>query len=65
MNLRDLPGLPAWVVRRVAGAVHPDVEVIDPPAGVHVDWHVPIVLRDGITLRVNVFRPQTRFFAPV
>ena len=48
----------ARVVRRVAGAVHPDVEVIDPPAGIHVDWNVGVVLRDGITLRVNVFRPQ-------
>ena len=58
MNLRDLPGMGARVVRRVAGAVHPDVEVIDPPAGIHVDWNVGVVLRDGITLRVNVFRPQ-------
>ena len=56
--MRLVPGMPARVVRRVRGAVHPDVQVTDPPAGIHVDWNVPVVLRDGVTLRVNVFRPQ-------
>lgn len=43
---------------RVSGAVRPHVEVTPAPAGVHVDWDVPVVVRDGTTLRVNVFRPE-------
>lgn len=35
----------------------PPVRVDDPPAGITVDWDMPVVVRDGTRLRVNVFRP--------
>ncbi|MTD55288.1 CocE/NonD family hydrolase [Amycolatopsis pithecellobii] len=38
--------------------LRPDVRVTDPPAGVVFDRDVPVVVRDGITLRANVFRPE-------
>ncbi len=28
------------------------------PAGIHLEWDVPVTVRDGRKLRVNVFRPQ-------
>jgi uncharacterized protein len=36
--------------------VRPDVEVTPGPA-MTIDWDVPITVRDGTVLRVNVFRP--------
>jgi hypothetical protein len=35
------------------------------PAGIHVDWNVPVKVRDGTTLRVNVFRPAGDAPVPV
>lgn len=50
--------------RRFSNAVRPSVKVSPAPAGVQVDWNVPVVLRDGTTLRVNVFRPMQDAPAP-
>jgi predicted acyl esterase len=38
--------------------VRPQITITDPPAGATVDWDVPVVMRDGVRLRVNVFRPE-------
>jgi predicted acyl esterase len=42
----------------VRNAISPNVKVEPVPADVHVDWDVPVSVRDGTVLRVNVFRPQ-------
>ncbi len=52
----------AWRVRRAA---HPLVEVTPPPSDVNVEWDVSVALRDGVTLRLNVFRPITDDPVPV
>ncbi|HEX2903552.1 MAG TPA: CocE/NonD family hydrolase [Jatrophihabitans sp.] len=43
--------------RRLRTAVRPEVRVGAPPPDVQVEWNLPIRLRDGVTLRANVFRP--------
>ena len=46
----------AWsTLRRL---VHPEITITDPPDGVTVDWDVPVAVRDGTSLRVNIFRPD-------
>ena len=35
------------------------------PPDVHADWNVPAKVRDGTTLRVNVFRPDESGTYPV
>ncbi|MFN8169702.1 MAG: CocE/NonD family hydrolase [Candidatus Nanopelagicales bacterium] len=59
-----VPGIAARARRRLAGAARPRVEVSEPAAGIEVDWDVPVVVRDGTTLRVNVFRPARGGSAP-
>lgn len=45
----------AWtMVRRL---IRPPITITDPPAGAVAEWDVPVPMRDGVTLRVNVFRP--------
>ncbi|MGV1791939.1 CocE/NonD family hydrolase [Rhizobium sp. A37_96] len=46
----------AW--RRLKNLFHPDVTITKAPPGLHADWDVPVAMRDGVTLRVNVFRPE-------
>jgi predicted acyl esterase len=46
----------AW--RVVGNAIRPGVEVMPVTHPMDVDWNVPIGMRDGAVLRVNVFRPQ-------
>mgnify|MGYP000845688213 CR=1 FL=1 len=58
------PSLAARATHRVQGALRPRVEVTPAPEGVVVDWDVPVVVRDGTTLRVNVFRPADGVPAP-
>jgi uncharacterized protein len=50
------PGKSAW--RFLRNVIRPDVRVTALPRGIHTDWDVPVTVRDGTTLRVNVFRPQ-------
>jgi predicted acyl esterase len=51
--------------QRLEHAVRPDVEVAPAPTeGVVVDWDVPVPVRDGTVLRVNVFRPADGAPAP-
>ena len=58
------PSIPARARRRLGNALHPRVQVSPAPAGIEVDWDVPVVVRDGTTLRVNVFRPADGVAAP-
>lgn len=65
----------AWTARaaaamRLAGKrlrtlVHPNVIVGKAPPNVHADWNLPVKVRDGTTLRVNVFRPSEPGTYPV
>jgi predicted acyl esterase len=59
------PGLLERARRRFRGALRPAVEVSPAPEGVAVEWDVPVVVRDGTTLRANVFRPADDRPAPV
>ncbi len=52
-------------LRFVGNVIRPDVEVYKASSDIHVDWDVPIRLRDGTVLRVNVFRPRTAEPVPV
>ncbi len=52
-------------LRFITNVVKPNVEVYKAPDDIHIDWDVPIVLRDGTVLRVNVFRPRTAEPVPV
>jgi predicted acyl esterase len=47
----------AWTTMR--RLLRPPVTITDPPAGAVAEWDVPVPMRDGIRLRVNVFRPAS------
>ncbi len=51
--------------RRLRTIVHPNVIVGKVPSNVHADWDLPVKIRDGTTLRVNVFRPTEPGAYPV
>ncbi len=51
--------------RFLRNAIRPGVEVTKVPANILLDWDVPVVVRDGTTLRVNVFRPNVDAPVPV
>ena len=38
--------------------MRPQITITDPPVGATVDWDVAVAMRDGVRLRVNVFRPD-------
>ena len=45
-------------IRFVRHAIWPNVQVTAASLEIHVDWNVPVRVRDGTVLRVNVFRPK-------
>src|SRR4051812_14111165 len=47
-----------WALRRLSHRVRPLVRIGDPPSGVRVDRDVEVRARDGVTLRVDVYRPE-------
>jgi hypothetical protein len=49
----------------LGNAIRPKVRVYPVPAGIQADWDTPVAVRDGATLRVNVFRPSSGQPAPV
>jgi predicted acyl esterase len=51
--------------RRVRTAVRPRVAVTSLPAGIRVERDLPLTLRDRVTLRANVFRPEADGRFPV
>ena len=58
---------PGWryAVGRLRGILSPRVAVTPPPSGVRVERDVGVAVRDGTTLRVNVFRPESEGRYPV
>lgn len=51
--------------RRLRNIARPNVRVTPPPDGVTLERDVEVVVRDGTTLRVNVFRPAGGGACPV
>ena len=51
--------------RRLRTFIHPNVIVGEAPPNVHAEWNLPVKVRDGTTLRVNVFRPNEPGTYPV
>src|SRR6201995_3362483 len=51
------PGAFAYARTRIPAALRPPVPVSPMPAGVTKDEDVPVRMRDGVTLRLNLFRP--------
>ncbi|UPG67138.1 CocE/NonD family hydrolase [Gordonia hongkongensis] len=51
------PGALRYGLRRVRNAVRPPVTIYPAPDDMIKDADVPVVMRDGVTLRVNVYRP--------
>jgi uncharacterized protein len=52
------PGAARYAVRRLPGLLRPPVRVDEPPTGtLSVLRDLPVVVRDGTTLRVNVVLP--------
>ena len=47
-----------WALRRLSHRVRPLVRISDPPSGVRVDRDVEVPARDGVILRVDVYRPE-------
>jgi predicted acyl esterase len=50
---------------RLAGALKPPLTITPPPAGIRFERDVEVRVRDGTTLRVNVFRPEASGRYPV
>ena len=60
------PGAVRYALSRLPALLHPPVSVYEPPAGSLSKLHdVPVVERDGTTLRVNVVLPAGRGRFPV
>ncbi|MFG2435799.1 CocE/NonD family hydrolase [Streptomyces sp. NPDC048508] len=51
------PGAAAYARRRIAAALHPPVTVYPMPSDVQKEEDVAVRMRDGVTLRLNLFRP--------
>jgi len=51
------PGAAAYARARRKTLLHPPVTVYRMPADVRKDEDVPVRMRDGVTLRLNLFRP--------
>ena len=51
--------------KNLARVLRPDVRITDPPTGVRFERDVPVVVRDGTTLRANVVRPEADGRYPV
>jgi predicted acyl esterase len=55
----------ASAFRFVRHAINPNVQVDPAPSDIQIDWDVPVRMRDGVILRVNIFRPRTTARVPV
>ena len=52
-------------IRFVRNLVCPGVEITKAPSTIRADWNVAVKVRDGTTLRVNIFRPFSESPVPV
>jgi uncharacterized protein len=57
-DVRTGDGSWARALSSLGRLVRPDITITDPPDDVTVEWDVPVAMRDGTRLRVNVFRPD-------
>ncbi len=55
----------AYVFNRIHGMLRPPVKVAEPPEGIVFEQDVLVKTRDGIALRVNVYRPSAAGQYPV
>ena len=58
------PGAFAYARKRRRAAMHPPVTVYPMPADVTKEEDVPVQMRDGVVLRLNLFRPSGRGAVP-
>ena len=57
---------PLWfAIQRIKTALSPNVTITPAPRSILAQWDVPIAMRDGVTLRANVFRPEGDARVPV
>lgn len=63
--VRSSVGPASLALRRLRNALRPAVTITKAPRDIHVDWNVPVKVRDGTVLRVNVFRPSGDAPVPV
>ncbi len=54
-----------FAIRRIKTALSPNVTITPAPPSILAEWDVPITMRDGVTLRANVFRPKSDAPVPV
>lgn len=59
------PGALVYARARCRAALHPPVSVYPMPAGITKDEDVEVRMRDGVTLRLNLFRPAGQGPFPV
>ncbi|MET7411293.1 CocE/NonD family hydrolase [Streptomyces rubiginosohelvolus] len=52
------PGAASYARRRIRAALRPPVTVYAMPPDITKDQDVPVRMRDGVTLRLNLFRPS-------
>lgn len=57
MSVAELGSTLRYATGRIAGILRPRVRVTPAPADIVSEWDLPVAMRDGVTLRVNVFRP--------
>ncbi|WP_319430923.1 CocE/NonD family hydrolase [Mycobacterium sp. RTGN5] len=55
---RRRPGTAAYARQRVRAFLHPPITVVPAPADLIKDHDVAVRMRDGVTVRVNVYRPS-------
>ncbi len=60
----EAPGL-GYTLRRLGRVAFPNVKVTPPAPGIVFEHNVGIRMRDGVTLRVNLFRPKREGRFPV
>ncbi|AKK26478.1 CocE/NonD family hydrolase [Mycobacterium sp. EPa45] len=51
------PGAAAYARRRIRSFLHPPVSVVPAPTDLIKDHDVAVPMRDGVTLRANIYRP--------
>lgn len=60
----EAPGI-SYALRRLGRVAFPNVTITPPAPGIIFERDVGVRMRDGVTLRVNVFRPQREGKFPV
>jgi len=59
------PGVLPYLVKRVRGVLRPPITVYQAPSEIVIERDLPVITRDGTTLRANVYRPQGEARRPV